>query len=129
MEAKRITLIDDDVSIHDRVSRLFHRPWFDLQSITLSIGATARALRHRPDVVILDLDLGGMSGESLIAILRARLDTRIVLFSSHDESTIALRCHRSGADAWCPKSNLLTLDRMVREQLDRVSLRRIRVPA
>ena len=67
-----------------------------------------RALRavaaSQPDVVIVDLDLGGADGLDLVRQLRALHATlRLLVFSFHDEALFAHLAIKAGADGYVMK--------------------------
>jgi len=69
--------------------------------------AAARELadRERPDLIVLDLLLGGRDGIELIAELRARhAEGRILVYTSQDELRYARRALRAGAQGFVMKS-------------------------
>lgn len=55
------------------------------------------------DVVVLDVDLPGMSGVSLIKEIRSAIDCAIVMLSACDDSAFSVIALESGADDYCVK--------------------------
>lgn len=73
----------------------------------------AEALRQaegtQPDVVIVDLSLGGENGIELIDYLKSRWPSVVVLvYSAHDEETFAGRALRAGALGYISKCEPIT---------------------
>jgi len=69
-------------------------------------GADALALAEvqRPDVVLLDLTMPGMSGLAVAAELRRRVpDARILVLSMHEQDEYVLAAVRGGADGYVLK--------------------------
>jgi DNA-binding NarL/FixJ family response regulator len=66
--------------------------------------ATKAIVSLRPDIVILDISLGGPDGLELLKQIRAR-DTNlpVLVLSMHDEATYAERVLRSGANGYIMK--------------------------
>lgn len=103
-----IVIADDDPDF-----RWLIRYTLSAESGTLSIvgeapdGETALTiLRHeRPDVLITDLMMPGLTGIELTAILREELpDTKVILISSYTEDAYRLMASDSGADAFVSKA-------------------------
>ena len=69
-------------------------------------GASALAAveRHRPDLVLLDVQLPDASGLDLVPLLSPV--SEVLLVSSRDRSEVAGRVGRSGALAFIPKDEL-----------------------
>lgn len=55
------------------------------------------------DVVVLDVDMPGMSGVSLMKEIRSALDCAIVMLSACDDSAFSVIALESGADDYCVK--------------------------
>lgn len=77
--------------------------------------------KEKPDLVIMDVQLGAVSGVNAVAALRNRSfckSTRIVLHSSENADALASMAKSCGADGYLPKDgNELTLLRCVRQVL------------
>jgi two-component system, NarL family, invasion response regulator UvrY len=62
--------------------------------------------QNRPDVVVVDLSFGGnaLAGLSLVRRIRAHdVQTRIVIFSMHDDPAIVQHCLNAGASGYVIK--------------------------
>ena len=71
-------------------------------------GALDAAVRHRPDVAIVDLSLGGESGLALIPRLVATgVGVRILVMSAHDERVHADRAMQAGALGYVMKDGAI----------------------
>ena len=102
----RIYLVDDHAVFREGVTRILEAQ-SDLQFCGDSADAAA-ALQQipvvKPDLVILDLALGGMNGLELIKGLRARMPKlRILILSMHEEVLYAERALRAGANGYMMK--------------------------
>ena len=68
--------------------------------------ALERAESERPDVVLLDLTMPGLSGLEVVRLLRQRLpDTRILILSVHDDREYVLESVRVGAHGYLRKDS------------------------
>jgi CheY-like chemotaxis protein len=70
-----------------------------------------RAARHRPDLVLLDLDLPDIGGEQVLAALRASADTRtipVIVISGDTDPALHRRVLASGAEIFLVKPYQIT---------------------
>jgi len=60
--------------------------------------------KHKPDVVIMDVNLPGMNGQQVTRqIVSEKLPTRVVLLTAYDDVEQIIHSMRSGAAAYCAK--------------------------
>jgi len=60
--------------------------------------------QHRPDVVIMDVNLPGMNGQQVTReIVTEKIPTRVVLLTAYDDVEQTIHSMRSGAAAYCAK--------------------------
>ncbi len=101
----RVLLIDDDAAIIQMLSSYFHggRPGYAVEAALSGEKGLAKLQARRPDVVLLDISMPGMSGLEVLSRIRA-IDSSIpvimVTGASHQESSQALK---NGAFAYLPK--------------------------
>ncbi|TFG51349.1 MAG: type II/IV secretion system protein [Gemmatimonadales bacterium] len=97
----RVLLVDDEDSLRKVMTDLLVRDGFEVVEARNGIEALDQVDRHAPDVVVLDLNLPGMDGYSVLSELRARPATRhvpvIVLTAKGDEDN-EVRVFELGAD-------------------------------
>jgi signal transduction histidine kinase/CheY-like chemotaxis protein/ligand-binding sensor domain-containing protein len=72
---KRLLLIDDDVTIHDLLEHELSREGYSLEKAFTGVEGLERAEALRPDVIILDLAMPGLSGYQVAELLRQRETT------------------------------------------------------
>jgi DNA-binding NtrC family response regulator len=124
--SRSILLVDDDGGILTVLSRFFERrDWSVLRAAT-----GARALdhfaAHRPDLVLLDLDLPDMNGLPVLRRLR-ELDegARVIMLTGHGDIETAVEAMRLGADNFLTKPfELDHLEAVIEGQEARIELRR-----
>jgi signal transduction histidine kinase/CheY-like chemotaxis protein/ligand-binding sensor domain-containing protein len=83
----RLLLVDDDLAVHQMLEQELTREGYLLDSATSGSEAIERAERSRPDLIILDLMMPGMSGFELAERLRQRESTSripIVVLTAKD---------------------------------------------
>ncbi len=69
------------------------------------------ALRQRPDVVLMDVEMGGMSGiEATRQIAQALPHTKVVMLTADDDQTTVLDAVESGAAGYLTKDKALVDD-------------------
>jgi DNA-binding NarL/FixJ family response regulator len=103
--ALRVMLVDDHALVRSAVRGALEAP--DIEVVAEAASAEAAfeaALRARPDVILLDVDMPGMTGLQLIRELRPRLpDTQIVMLSVSGDEASVLEAMRHGAAGYLTK--------------------------
>jgi two-component system response regulator MprA len=74
MKTPKVLIVDDDVWLAEQQSRLLKIAGYDVLIVTDSFDAIEAIDKHRPDVVVLDLMLGGPNGIVLLHELRSHSD-------------------------------------------------------
>jgi two-component system invasion response regulator UvrY len=104
----RIMLVDDHAVVRAGFRRLLEQePGIRVVAETDS-GERAYLLyvEHAPDVVVLDLSMPGISGFEIIRRITERQpDARILVFSMHEDASLAVRAIQLGARGYVTKSN------------------------
>ncbi len=97
----RILLVDDEPALRELLRTTFEGAHVQVDEAASGVEAEARIRRRRPDVIVLDLRMPGMSGTELCARLKGDEKTKqipIVLLTGADAEE-ARRAQRSGAEA------------------------------
>jgi putative two-component system response regulator len=97
----KILLVDDEPALRELLRTTFEGAHVQVDEAASGLEAEARIKRRRPDVVILDLRMPGMSGAELCRRLKANEKTKhipIVLLTGADAEE-ARRAQRAGAEA------------------------------
>ena len=98
----RILLVEDNVDARDVLAALLRGHGFDVVEAHDGEEALAAAAKHRPDVVVMDLDLPGTSGLDVARAIRARPDLRhlaLIALSGHGQDGDKEETRRAGFDA------------------------------
>jgi two-component system, OmpR family, response regulator len=105
-EPLAVLLVDDDDALAEMTERLLAGHGMKVTRTGTSLGVSNLTRRLRPDIVLLDVELPALTGDAVVALLRksAPPNTRIVLYSSHDETTLRSISRRTGVDGWVSKS-------------------------
>jgi DNA-binding NarL/FixJ family response regulator len=103
----RVLVVDDHAAIRRGIASLINSEWPYMRCVgavaTLQ-EALGQAAEHRPDVVVLDADLDGEDGLSLIPPLRRAADCAVVVLTSLLDPRITTRAHDLGAAACLHKA-------------------------
>jgi DNA-binding NtrC family response regulator len=123
---RSILIVDDDAAVLSLLRRFFlGHGWLVFEAAE---GAECAQLyeQERPDLVILDLQLPGMSGLRLLEVLRARdPDATIILLTGHGDIATAVEAMRLGAENFLTKPvELSHLEAAVERAYEKVDLRR-----
>jgi DNA-binding NarL/FixJ family response regulator len=110
----RVLIVDDHQTFAELLAlALGSQPDFDCAG-TAATGAAAveMALRLKPDMVVMDIELGLESGLDVTRQIRAAVpDTIVVVVSAHRDADWVGRSAQAGASAFVPKSG--SLDEML----------------
>jgi LmbE family N-acetylglucosaminyl deacetylase/CheY-like chemotaxis protein len=104
-EAYRVLVVDDDPDVAIYTSTVLERRG-ECVVRTISDPLLARAVvdEFRPDVVVTDIEMPGMTGLELIALLRSdQPDLPVVVMTAHISVDYAVRALRSQADEFLTK--------------------------
>jgi LmbE family N-acetylglucosaminyl deacetylase/CheY-like chemotaxis protein len=104
-EAYRVLVVDDDPDVAVYTSTVLERRGgCVVRTISDPLQARAAVDAFRPDVVVSDIEMPGMTGLELIALLRAdQPDLPVVIMTAHISVDYAVRALRSQADEFLTK--------------------------
>lgn len=102
----RVLLVDDFLPMRDVASRLLSQDCEVLGYVEDGKQVLAAAKEHRPDIIVLDISLPGMSGMMLLPFLRELLpDAVIVMFTNRVSDEYVAEAFRRGADSYVLKND------------------------
>ncbi|ABS27812.1 response regulator [Anaeromyxobacter sp. Fw109-5] len=116
MKRARILVVDDDPTHLVCTKELLEAEGYEVFVHTGAFGATQQVMVRDPDLVLVDVNMPGLSGEGLVAVLRGRDPTRrarILLHSSNDEEALRAAARRLSIDGYVPKGDPRELRRRV----------------
>jgi DNA-binding response OmpR family regulator len=106
-EAKiRVLIVDDDQDQLALAERTLSAYGFDVRTHRSSLGVSNLVRTMAPDLVLLDVNIPALSGDKVLALARSQapINTRFILYSASDESTLRSLAVSSGADGYISKS-------------------------
>lgn len=116
----KVLLIDDDPLHLDVTGELLRAEGYEVVAHRGPFGATEKVITEEPDLVLVDVNMPGLSGEGLVTVLRGRQKTkgvRIALHSSNDEDALREAAERLTVGGWIAKGDPEALRRKVSELL------------
>jgi CheY-like chemotaxis protein len=101
----KIMIVDDDPATLMVVGTILQRQGYEVIERDTAIGTTLAILREKPDVVVLDVRMPGLTGDKLAALISQQTTPRpvVVLHSSLPESELQELVQSSGAAGFVPK--------------------------
>ena len=107
MRRNTVLLADDHAIVAEGLARLLREHDFDV------VGAVSdghllieAAKRLRPDVIVTDLSMPGLSGLDVLPRLRAeRIDSRVIVLTMHNDADLATVAMREGASGFLLKES------------------------
>lgn len=101
---QRILVIDDDESLRDTVAVMLEQENFKVYMAADGVEGLDLALKHKPDLAIVDLRLPGLSGVEICKRMRAsQLDTGIIILSAVGDEVDKVLMLEIGADDYVTK--------------------------
>ena len=92
--------------MREAVSRILQAECDLLGHVDHGSAVLAAAKKHRPDAIVLDISLPGMSGMALLPMLRSLLPgTVIVMLTNHASAEYIEEAFRRGADGYVLKND------------------------
>ena len=102
----RILVIDDSELILDLTREAFTSAGYEVHTNSSWVEVNATIREKKPDLILLDLMMPSIRGESLCEILKKSSfgrDIPIVIFSTKEKDEIARLAEKAGADGWIQK--------------------------
>ena len=83
MQSKRVLIIEDDADAAGVLEAYLKRENYEVMIAGDGPGGLDAARRWQPDLILLDIMLPGMNGTEVLAALRRRDDTPVILSLIH----------------------------------------------
>ncbi len=104
----KILLIDDDQVVLMTTQALLRAEGYDVSTHNSGFGGVSVIEKNRPDLVLLDVNMPGLSGRGLVDAIRGEerlADTRIFFFSSEDDLSLQNFVRDAGIDGFIRKGD------------------------
>ena len=99
-----VAIVDDEEGIRKALGRLLRASGLEAESYANGQEFLEAAAARRPDCVVLDLHMPGMSGLQVLRKLKASgLLLSVVVITAHDEPETRAQCIEAGACAYLRK--------------------------
>lgn len=110
MPRPSVLLVDDSSAILKHVSSLLQRDkQYEIASTTEGTEVFRECYRFRPDVIVLDISMGAVSGIDIARELRdSGCHSKIVFLTVHEDSDFMNAAMGAGGSAYVVKSRLST---------------------
>ncbi len=122
MRRARILVIDDDELLLLTTKAVLEAEGYEVETHCGAFGATGVIQRSPPDLLLLDVNMPGLSGLGLLDSLAGTHppseDMRILLHSSNDADSLRLAVRRTAADGYVCKGDPAELRRRVEAALE-----------
>ncbi|HEY3257206.1 MAG TPA: response regulator [Polyangiaceae bacterium] len=123
---RTILVIDDNAVVLEVTRSTLEQAGFRVVTRDRASGAVSAVLHERPDLVLLDVNMPNMTGDSLADVLgrtRATRGTLVVLYSSLPANALRMKAMAAGAHGFIQKTSAQSeLVRQVRAFLEQDSL-------
>lgn len=118
--SRNILIIDDDPVLLMTTQALLAAEGYAVTTHDSGFGGLSMISQMRPDLVLLDIEMPGLSGPGLLDAIRGESDlsaTKIIFFSSADEESLKNSVRNAGAYGFIRKGDREQLRREVANAL------------
>jgi DNA-binding response OmpR family regulator len=100
---KTVFLVEDDASIVHSLGRYLETSGYRIMATGRGDEAVRSYREHRPDLLVLDINLPGKNGFDICAEIRAESNVPIIILSARDDENDKVRALEQGADDYIEK--------------------------
>lgn len=102
--SRKILIVDDEAEICSVLRLFFQKQGYQVVTCTDGDGAIGLVSQERPQLVILDMKMPGISGVEVLRILREkRSAAKVIMLSAVKDDGVIQETLRLGADAYLTK--------------------------
>lgn len=99
----KLLLVDDDAALLEILENYLHRAGDEVRTTTSGAAALTALAEEAPDLVVLDVTMPGMDGWQVLARIRERFETPVIMLTARTEEPDVLRGFAGGADDYVAK--------------------------
>ena len=113
---KKILLIDDDENCLIATKDLLEEEGYEVITHQNAFGSTNLIREVQPDLVLLDINMPALSGDTLLSVFRLNEKTKdvpIVFYSSNDEDSLRKAVSEHGVRGYICKGDIFVLKKKV----------------
>ncbi|OGW76106.1 MAG: hypothetical protein A2Z72_01980 [Omnitrophica bacterium RBG_13_46_9] len=105
MKKPKIVAIDDEIDFIDMLKDYFELRGYEIEVTSKGVQGIELINNKKPDIVILDLKMPGISGEEVLKLLKSKQSkTKVIFVSAYDDAgKTRARMLDSGAYAYLDK--------------------------
>lgn len=103
MQTKRVLIIEDDADAAGVLEAYLKRENYEVNIAGDGLSGLDSARRWQPDLILLDIMLPGMNGTEVLAALRRRDDTPVIMVTAMGDAPDRIGALRYGADDYVVK--------------------------
>lgn len=100
---KKIAVVEDEVYMREELCNMLQKNGYLVEAITEFIDVTQQLTALHPDLVILDLNLPGISGFQICQELKQKTAIAVLVLTSRDQVRDELQAFQLGADEYLAK--------------------------
>lgn len=104
--SKKVLVVDDDEALLEITASQLKKFGYDVVLQRSGFGVLSALREEKSDLVLLDVNMPGLSGEAVADLLRSRHPARsfkCLFYSSNDEDTLRDAARRYGFDGYISK--------------------------
>src|SRR5699024_11203803 len=102
-DVPQLLLVEDDPAIRSALLRALTERGHGVSSVANGMDGLRAAVDDRPDLVVLDLGLPDVDGCTVLQMLRAVSDVRVIVATARDDGRETVRALDAGADDYVVK--------------------------
>lgn len=103
MKMKRILIVEDDIELREELKLLLTRNGYEADYLADFTDACGGMLAYNPDMVLLDINLPEIDGQSLLRQFRKASDAPVIMVTSQNTEMDEMLCLSFGADDFIAK--------------------------
>lgn len=99
----KIYIVEDDRSIREELSELLKNAGYETESLSDFEDSQEKIISSNADLILMDINLPGLNGETLLKELRKKTDTPVIMVTSRTSETDEVLSMSYGADDYITK--------------------------